>query len=244
MSGNKRFGLNWLMIVGFFWLIISPIWFGLSLLFIAFYDSPINPQGGMGFLDHVLIWSILSFPIFCVVSALSIWFLNKRNKSAATFAALLPIIPLIPIFVIFSWANSEATKEQGNVTQISECTSAVFDGGDGLNTTGCGALQIGVIGSGVLPTTAEAHNWGFTTEAGQVRITVRNDGHSCPHVIVLDSQGAIADSFEYENSLRLCTSDGDTITTGFFEFSPPGAGSYTIRLFSPEMTGAYQMHIK
>lgn len=131
MSGNKRFGLNWLMIVGFFWLIISPIWFGLSLLFIAFYDSPINPQGGMGFLDHVLIWSILSFPIFCVVSALSIWFLNKRNKSAATFAALLPIIPLIPIFVIFSWANSEATKEQGNVTQISECTSAVFDGETG-----------------------------------------------------------------------------------------------------------------
>lgn len=237
MSGGRRTGLNWLAISAFVWAVISPVGLGLGLLFVAFYDSPIDPQAGMGVLDHVLIWSVLSFPLFCVISSLGVWFLHKRSHGAATFIALLPLIPLIPILAIFGWANAGTTDSLGNAVQVSECASVVFDGGDGLDTTGCGALQTGMAGSGALSTTTEAHNWVFTAQSGQVRITVKNDGNSCPHVMVLDLQGIIADGFEDKNSLRFCPSG--MITTGFFEFRPSSTGSYIIRVFSPETPGAY-----
>jgi len=242
MAVDKKTGFNWLSIVGFVWAGMSPICLGLGLFFVAFYDSPINPQAGMGLLDYTLIGSVLSFPIVCVISSIGIWILNKSSKGAATFFALLPIIPLIPIIAIFNRSNSGNTPEVGDAIQVSECVAPVFDGGDGRNTTGCGSLEVGMNGSGILSTTAEAHNWQFTATSGLIKITVKNDGNSCPHVIVLDSRGGIVDGFEDENDLRLCPSG--MITTGFFEFRAPTAGTYMIRVFSPETPGLYSINIE
>jgi hypothetical protein len=242
MTAEQKTGSKWLTIVGFLWAVMSPICLGLGLFFIAFYDSPINPRAGMGLLDYTLIGSVLSFPIACVISSLGIWILNKRSKGAATFFALLPIIPLIPIIAIFNRSSSGNTPDLGDAIQVSECAAPVFDGGDGLNTTGCGSLEFGMNGAGTLSTTEEAHNWQFDATSGQVRITVRNDGSACPHVMVLDASGAIADGFEDENDLRFCPSG--MITTGFFEFLPPAAGTYIIRVFSPETTGSYWIRIE
>jgi len=237
MNGGRKTGHTGLAVIALLWAVMSPICLGLGLFFVAFYDSPIDPRAGMGLLDYLLIWSVLAFPVFCVVSSLAVWFLYKRSTRAAIFAALLPIIPLIPIFAIFGRANSGPTPNPGSGVQVSGCASVVFDGGDGLETTGCGTLPAGMTGSGTLSTTAEAHNWAFTAQSGQVRITLKNDGDSCPQVMVLDSQGTIADGVEDENSLRLCPSG--MITTGFFEFRPASTGAYIIRVFSPETPGTY-----
>jgi hypothetical protein len=196
----------------------------------------------MGFLDYTLIGSVLSFPIACIISSLGIWILNKRSKGAAAFFALLPLIPLIPIIVIFSRPSSGTFMSQGDATQLLECTPPVFDGGDGLNTTGCGTLQIGMQGSGDLSMTGEAHNWQFTAQAGRVKIKVENDTNSCPHVMVLDSSGAVIDGFDDENDLRLCPSG--MITTGFYEFTAPETETYTLRVFTPETPGMYWISIE
>lgn len=242
MNGEKKNGINWLSIIGFLWGVLCPICLGLGIFFIAFYDSPIDRQAGMGFLDYTLIWSVLSFPVLCLISSLGIWLLNKRNKRAATFVAILPIIPLIPIFAIFGGLGSPKTDKPGDDVQVSECISPLSYEADGLDTTGCGSLQSGIHGSGTLSTTSEAHNWQFSTESGLIKITVENDGNSCPHVIVLDSNAAPVEGFEDENNLRLCPSG--MITTGFFEFNPPSPGSYTVRVFAPEKPGTYWLKIE
>lgn len=237
MRSNRRTGFSWLTLISILWALMSPVCLGLGLFFVAFYDSPLDPQAGMGLLDQVLIGSVLSFPIFCVVASLGIWFLKKRNKRAAGLAALLPVLPLIAIVAIFGWNNLGTTETLGSAAQVAECGSTIFDGGDRLETTGCGVLQAGRTGSGTLSTTNEAHNWIFTAQPGPVKIKLRNDGASCPHVMVLDSQGVIADGFEDENSLRFCPSGMNT--TGFFEFRPSSSGTYILRVFSPETPGAY-----
>ena len=243
MTTEKKTGTDILLtIVAFIWGSLSPICLGLGLFFMAFYDSPIDPQAGMGLVDNLLIVSVLSFPIFCILSSLGIVFLKKRSKAAATIVALLPIIPLIPIFAIFNSSSSGTPEDNRDVVQVSECVSPIFDGGDGLDTTGCGALQFGMRGSGTISTTSEVHHWQFSTESTQVKITVKNDGNSCPQLIVLDSDGQIVDGFEDENSLQLCPSG--MITTGFFQFHAPKTGSYIIRVFSPETPGTYWVSIE
>ena len=242
MAGEKKSGISWLYIVGLLWGGISPICLGLGLFFIAFYDSPMDPKAGMGLLDYTLIWSVLSFPVICFISSLGIWFLKNRNKRLASYVALLPIIPLTLIFAIFAWVNSPKTQEQGEVISASECVSPVLDGGDGLTTTGCGSLEIGVRASGATSTTAEAHNWQFSTQTGQIKITIENDGNSCPHIIVLDSSGRIVEGFDDENSLIFCP-NGLT-TTSFYKFAPPNPGTYIVRLFTPDTPGAYWLKIE
>lgn len=243
MTTEKKTGATILLtIVAFIWGSLSPICLGLGLFFIAFYDSPIDPQSGMGLLDNILIVSVLSFPILCILSTIGIAFLNKKNKVAATIVALLPIIPLIPIFTIFNSTSSGTPEEQGDVVQVSECVSPIFDAGDGQDTTGCGSLSFAMRGSGALSAISEAHNWQFSTESTQVKITIKNDGNSCPHLIVLDSDGQIVEGFEDENSLQLCPSG--MITTGFFQFHAPKTGTYIIRVFSPKTPGTYWVSIE
>ncbi len=242
MTGEKKTGINWLAVVGLLWGGISPICLGLGVFFIAFYDSPMDPQAGMGLMDYTLIWSVLSFPVVCLLSSLGIWFLRNRNKGLASFVALLPIIPLALIIVIFNWANSPVPQEQGEVVSASECVPPVFDGGDGLETTGCGSLEVGKRASGATSTTTEAHNWQFSTQTGQVKITVENDGNSCPKVIVLGSSGELIEGFEDRNSFVFCPSGLNT--TSFFEFAPPSPGKYIVRVFTPETPGGYSLKIE
>jgi hypothetical protein len=242
MDAEKKKGFNWLLLVSLFWGGIGIVCLGLGVFFLAFYDSPIDPQKGMGLLDYTLIGSVIAFPILSLIASLATFILSKINKRTALAIALLPIIPLIPIVAIFSWSSSPAKDNAGDATQLSECSAPVFDGGDGLTTTGCGLLQKGIQGSGDLSSTTEAHNWQFSTEAGRVKITVKNDGNSCPHVMVLDSNGKIVDGFEDENKLRLCPSG--MITTGFFELTAPETGTYTLRVFSPETSGTYWVLIE
>jgi hypothetical protein len=77
---------------------------------------------------------------------------------------------------------------------------------------------------------------------GPTKISIENDGNSCPHMIVLDPSGKIIEGFEDENSLRLCPSG--LTTTGFFQFDPPTPGIYTLRLFSPDASGSYWLKIE
>ncbi|MFT3893724.1 MAG: hypothetical protein QM730_19010 [Anaerolineales bacterium] len=241
MTADKKSGFNWLILVSLFWGGIGIVCLGLGVFFLAFYDSPIDPQKGMGMLDYTLIGSVIAFPILSLIASLATFILSRVNKRIALTVALLPIIPLIPIIAIFSWSSS-SKDNTGDATQLSECSAPIFDGGDGLTTSGCGLLQKGVQGSGDLSATTEAHNWRFSTEAGRVKITVKNDGNSCPYVMALDSKGEIVDAFEDENKLRLCPSG--MITTGFFEFTAPETGIYTLRLFSPEAPGTYWVTIE
>lgn len=242
MSNERKPGGCLLTIVGIGWAVLSPVCLGLSLFFIAFYDSPLDPRAGMGLLDYILILSVLAFPVLCAIASLGIWILNKRSRGAATLAALLPTLALVPIIAIVGWANADAGDRGGPGTPAAACGAEVVDGGDGLPTTACGTLHAGVTGTGTLATTEEAHNWEFSTESGVLRITLKNDGQSCPHVRVLDARGQLADGFEDENNLRLCPTD--MITTGFFEFQPARPGTYTLRVFSPEAPGAYWVSIE
>jgi hypothetical protein len=242
MNADKKTGFNWLILVSLFWGAIGILCLGLAVFFLAFYDSPIDRQKGMGLLDYTLIGSVFAFPILSFIASIGTWIASKFNKRTAIAVALFPFVALIPIIAIFGWTSSGTAKAQRDVIQVSECTQPVFDGGDGLFTTHCGSLQRGVQGSGDLSLTSEAHNWQFSAEAGQVKITVKNDGKSCPHVMVLDSNGKIVDGFEDENKLRLCPSG--MITTGFFEFTAPETGTYTLRIFSPDTLGTYWISIE
>jgi hypothetical protein len=55
-------------------------------------------------------------------------------------------------------------QEQGKATNVSKCALPALDGGDSLNTTGCGVLKTGVIVTGITNSTSEAHNWQFSAQ--------------------------------------------------------------------------------
>jgi hypothetical protein len=133
-------------------------------------------------------------------------------------------------------------KDSENVQLASECKSPIPNVGDGFETTRCGSLQAGITVSGTLNNTSDAHNWQFLSDSSPIKISVENDGNSCPQLVILDSNGNIVEGFEDENSLRLCPSG--LTTTGFFQFDPPDSGTYFIRVFSPESSGEYWLKIE
>ena len=239
-SGKSRTIL--LTIIGFIWAGLGIVCLGLAFFFLAFYDSPIDPKAGMGVLDYAFIGSVFVFPVFCLISSFGIWVLKNRSKGLAIFVALLPLLPLSFVAIMFARPTSSLMNDSENVQVVSECESPVPDIGDGLETTRCSSLQAGSTVSGTLNDTSEAHNWQFTSDGGPIKISVENDGNSCPYLLILDSKGNVAEKFEVENSLRLCPSG--LTTTGFFQFDPVDPGTYFIRVFSPESSGDYWLKIE
>jgi hypothetical protein len=256
MTIKKERNLDWLIQprkIPWYWGAIGILCICPAGFFVAFYDSPLS-GGGMGFLDYVLIFSVISFPLVCLGSSFGIWFLKDKNKKLAFYLTLLPALPLIIIFAVFTWSNISSCgsfncegvstlQEQGNAIQAADCALPIFDGEDGLDTTGCGSLDVGVNATGSTSSTSEAHNWQFSAQHGnQITITIENDGKSCPQISILDSSGSVIEGFKDENSIQICPS-GMT-TTSFFYFDPPTNGTYILRLITPKTSGAYWLKIE
>jgi hypothetical protein len=134
-------------------------------------------------------------------------------------------------------------QERGNAIHATQCALLVVDGRDGLDTTGCGSLEVGINATGITSGTSEAQNWQFSAQQGnQITITIENDGKSCPQISILDSSGSVIQGFKDENGSHLCP--GGMTTTSFFNFNPPTNGTYIVRLVTPSTPGAYWLKIE
>lgn len=241
MSTEKRRRFNLLSLIALLWGLSSPVCLVMAVFFVAFYDSPANPEAGLGVTDTLLIGTVFAFPILAFLSSLGIWILNHRNRSAAIFVSVLPLIPLIPLILVFTRPSSNLMKDLQDADTASECRPPVPDIGDGLTTTRCGSLQNGQTVTSVFASTSEAHHWQVMVE-GPINIMIENDGVSCPRLMVLDQSSNIVEGFEERNELVLCVDD--MTTTSHFQFSPAAPGTYILRVFSPEASGQYWLQIK
>lgn len=241
MSTETRKGFNGLSLIALFWGLLSPVCLVMAVFFVAFYDSPVNPQAGLGWTDTLLIGTVFAFPIVAFLSSLGTWFLNHRSRPAAIVMSLLPLIPLVPLIIVFIRPNSNLMKDLSNVDTASECTGSIPDIGDGLRTTRCGMVEFGRTVSSTFNSTSEAHHWQLSVQ-GLTRIMIENDGLSCPRLMILDQDGNVVEGFKERNDLVLCIDD--MTTTSHFEFSPPAPGTYILRVFSPEAAGQYWLQIE
>ena len=180
---------------------------------------------------------------------------RKKSNGALgfAFAPIGYLLFLVGLVAIWSFAEMgistfQELQTQGNASQIAKCASPILiDGGDGLNTTGCGVLETGGTGTGVIGNTLEAHNWEFKVANdprfyNRLTITLKNDGKSCPDIRILDLSGRIAKGFEDRKVAPLCP-DG-LITTSFFYFNPSENGTYILRVFTPKAPGRYSLKIQ
>lgn len=185
--------------------------------------------------------------LFCV--GLAIVAARKKSNAALGFAFapigyLLLLVGLVAIWSIAEMGIStfQELESQGNAAQILKCApSGLVDGGDGLSTTGCGILEAGLTGTGVIGA-QEAHNWEFKARSSyRMTITVTNDRKSCPDITILDSSGKTAPGFDDRNP-PICL-DGMTTTSNYY-FTPSGSGTYIIRVFTPKTPGRYMLKIQ
>jgi len=240
--------LNWLNIASMLWGATGTLCICPALTVILFFDSP-SPNWSA---NYFFIFSVISFPVVCIISSLGIWFLKKKHKKLAVYVILIPVLPLILIYAGNSWMSFSSCgkfdcsiptmQEQGNTTNASECALPALEGEDSLDTTGCGVLKVGVLVTGVTSSATESHNWQFSAQKGaQMTITIESS-ESCPQISVLDLGGDVVESFKDENKIRVCPRD--MTTTSFFYFDPPANGVYTLRLITPETPGAYWLKIE
>ncbi len=254
MTAQQQRKINWLSVASLFWGVLGIACICPAGFFIAFYDSPIGGGRGLGGLDYLLIYSVISFPLICLGSSLAIWLLKKKYKNLAISVSFLPAL-LIALFFATQWfANllscgsfscqgASMLKAQGSESSVGECVPPVFDGGDGLETTGCGVLSVGVIVTGSTSSSSQAHNWQFAAHnSGQMTISVENDGKTCPQIRILDDRGNVVEGFEDRNRTGLCP--GGMTTTSFFNFRPPTDGTYIIRIMTPTTPGSYWLKIQ
>jgi hypothetical protein len=186
--------------------------------------------------------------LFCVASAIVAARRQSRTALGFAFAPIGYLLLLVGLGVIWSFAEKgistlQELQTQGNAAQILKCNpAALVDGGDGLRTTGCGVLEPGATGTGVIGETREAHNWEFKAKGSyRMTITVTNDRKSCPDIRVLDSSGRAATGFE-DRKPPICM-DGTT-TGAYFYFTPSGNETYFIRVFTPKTPGRYLLKIQ
>jgi len=238
--------LNWLNIASILWGVAGFLCIIPAGTVIVFFDSP-SPNWDA---NYFFIYSVISFPIVCIGSSLGILFLKNKYKKSASYVSLLPVLPLILIYVGSNWMSLASCgkfdcriptmQEQGNATHVAKCALPVLDGGDGLETTGCGVLEVGITAAGIISSTSEAHNWQFSAQNG-IFFSIENDGNkSCPQYSILDSSGSIMEGFEV--STGSCGS-GMTSTVSFY-FDPPTNGTYILRLIMPKTPGAYWLKIE
>ncbi len=256
---DKGKNVIWLNLASIFWAVVGVLAICPAVFFVAFYDSPVSGTT-LGGLDIILIFSMVAFPVVCLVASVLTWLMKRRNLRMATFTALLPILVGLVFFGtigLVNWtdcgslscAGAHLLKNQDSNSQLAECSLPVVDGqsqvdgGDGLVTSGCGTLELWEIFEGTFASGSEAHNWEITLEnPGQVSITIENDGQSCPLVKVLDPSGQVVEAFEERNNLRLCP-QGMTSTSAYTYLSPT-AGTLIIRLTSPQGAGAYWIKVQ
>ena len=219
-----------------YWSVIAGILWGALGIFsicaagtvVAFFDNP-SPDWNA---NYLFIFSVISFPVVCILSSLAIWILRKKHQKFTALITLLPVLPIILILTGTAWMNFSSCgkfdcsppsfqEQAGSAEQIGACTSPILDGGDGLTT---------------------AHNWQFSAQdSGQLQISVESNG-ACPQIRILDSNNRVIEGFEKENPGSTCL--GGTMTeTFFYYFDPPAEGIYVIRLVTPDTPGAYLLKI-
>lgn len=247
MTNEKTGKPNWLNFAGILWIGIGLVSILPAGFLFVFFDHP-SPNWNA---NNFYVFSLISFPIVCIGTGIGIWFVKNKHK---TWFLMLPVLPIIFFFAAQVWMNMSSCaafdlyhpfdchiptlQEQGNATNVGKCALPVVDGGDGLKTTGCGVLEVGVTVTGIINSTSEAHNWEFPAQNGDdtFLMTIENDGKSCLGFIILDSSGNIIKALDYE---PICP-----IGTNYTFFSPPTTGTYILRLITPESPGAYWVKIR
>jgi hypothetical protein len=243
----------WLIIAGILWGVIGVLSICPAGGVIAFFDQP-SPNWNA---NYFFIFSVISFPIVCIISSLGIWIFRNKYKRLALSITLLPILPILLIFIGGAWMNLSSCgkadcstptfqEQAGNAQQIGICTSPILDGGDGLTTTGCGILDFGTSVTGATKSLSEAHNWQFSVQDGhRLAISIASNG-VCPQIHILDSSNQFIKAFEEENRYNysdICLG-GTTIETIFYYFNPPANGTYVIRVVTPNNSGEYVLKIE
>jgi hypothetical protein len=247
MAIEEERKVNWLYLASILWFAIGAVCICPAGTVIVFFDSP-SPNWNA---NYFFIFSVIFFPIVCIGSSFGIRFLKNKHKKLAFYVSLFPVLPIILIFVANTWMSLASCgkfdcriptmQEQSSSTPIAKCALPILDGGDGLETTGCGLLEFGINVAGITNSTSEAQNWQFSVQnTNQITITIENDGKSCPTISILDSSDSIIEGFE--DNISLCPS-GMT-TTSFFYFDPPTKGTYIIRLITPATPGTYWLKIE
>jgi hypothetical protein len=102
LNKGKTRGLNIAFyLASFVWGGVGYVCIFLAIAAIAFHDFPIKNK----FLDNILFYSIISFPIVSIGSSIAIQVLKNEYPKIAFGVSLLPIFPLILIFAINTWAS-------------------------------------------------------------------------------------------------------------------------------------------
>ena len=245
MAAKKGSRLNWLNILIFLWFATGLACVVPTVLVGPFlFDSP----GSSGSpLPWLVLGSLISFPVVSIISGMGTWALKSRFKYPALALSLLPLLSLGLIGLIFVGMSLFAPQKSNNTVQVQAppmeaggCGGIHFDGGDGLATTGCGLVGIGQTVTGTTRTTSEAHNWEFEIMGSiPIPISIKNDGKTCPQLVILDSSGKVVESFARENA-RKCTGGGVVETQVFtFKQHGPGNQTYTLRVSMPKTPGSY-----
>jgi hypothetical protein len=233
MTIEKIKKLNWLVFGAIFWGAVGILCILPAGALIMFFDSP-SPNWNA---NYFFIFSVISFPIVCIISSVAILFLKNNYNKLAFYVFLLPVIFIIFIYMGENWmsASKLPMPNQRNATPIAKCASLVLDVMDGLETTGCGLLENDTTVTGITNTTSEAHNWQFSypNKTGPITIILKSDGTSCPQFSILDIEGNPV--LDYINTC-------ETRLFGF-EFYPSSEGTYILRVFTPEKPGAYWLRI-
>ena len=236
------------------WLIVSIVLWGLAGLVLLFpmvylsiflFDAPGTSNNP---LVWVLFFCMVSFPVLCILSSLGTFILQFKFKRLAYPVSILPLAALVFLVTIGFLTSLNGPKDttmqaKSNAAKTVKCALKVLDSADGFNTKGCGMLEIGAAFTGTIRSTTEAHQWQFASQ-GRVRmaLVVENGKYSCPQISILDLDGRVVESFEKENYRPTCLTG--MITTAFFYFNPPGDGTYTLQVITPEKQGAYWVRIE
>jgi len=243
----------WLIIAGVLWGVIGVLSICLAGVIIAFFDQP-SPNWNA---NYFFIFSVISFPIVCIISSLGIWIFRNKYKRLTVSITLLPILPIILILTGEAWMNFSSCgkfdcspptfqEQVGSAQQIGTCTSPILDGGDGLTTTGCGTLDFGTSVTGITKSLSEAQNWQISVQgSGRLTISIASNG-VCPQIRILDSSDQFIKAFEEENHYNysgICMG-GTMIETTFYYFTPPAKGTYVIRVVTPINSGKYVLKIE
>lgn len=231
-----------------FLLLLWPIGLFISIFL---FDAPSSTENPFVLFQA---WSIWSYPAIYLLALIGsrILFAKKFLKASVLFAIMPSInfiwllsLFLLPLFhslyVTFVPEENPPIIEQDIIGHVSECEPPMLDGGDGLDTTGCGTLEVGVIGNDTISSISESHNWQFTAQQGEKIKLLLLPTDECPTLKFkfLDPQGQIIKRLYITGSSSSCLYKART-----YDFYPPTTGTYILRIETPEYPGEYRIEIE
>jgi len=231
-----------LNIVSRFWRVVGFLSILPAGTIFVFFDSP-SPNWNA---NNFFLYSVISFPLVCYATSFGIPFLMDKYQKLAVYVAMLPVVPLILIYVGSNWMSESrlTMQNQGNAIAAAKCESPVVDGGDALETTGCGLLESDIPVTGTINNISEAQNWQFSyqfsspNKTGGITIHIETDGKACPEIRILGVDGVVIEGHTVGYDLGQCSE-----RLFQFEFNPSNDGTYILRVFTPTTPGTYWLRI-